>query len=758
MNSKKNYLVLVIAGTLAWIAPAGAGLITAGSDLFVGPVEVTQGIQNWTNAVRLVKNKSTVVRFNVAATGAPGPDNDIDDVEAVLNVVRIAPGPATFLGVLHPINPGGTIDVKETPARSAVNDSFLFELPYAWRNGTLRITAFLDPLDKLSESNESNNDAVVEVNFVDAPPVRVRLYDVSHPFGALPSDDDHSLFRSWMRAAYPTTALLVEQRTLATFLNWTNDVCNCSKDSDGDCTSADVCANDSNWPCEADTDCGCGRLNNQLVGIRALEEISNPGSVDPDRRYVGWVDESPGFMRGCSPGETLKVASGPTGTKSWNWDFDGSYADWYTGHELGHAYGRPHAPCCNASGTEFYPYPMCRLSDGAQSSFWGYDSSVSSIYNPNQYTDIMSYCDFQWMSDFTYEAILDQLILEGGAPPPPPPSGPGDFVMITGTGNLTRGTLKIRTAKLLRGVQNPFPAPSAGTHILQLRDSTGSVLASHAIAMQAYENDQNLYPPDLSKGGGKDTLGAFLVVVPFAPGTADLVILQGATAVASLHISNNPPVVNITTPNGGEVISSPTTVQWTMSDLDGDTLSSDVFYSPDSGTSWLAVAAGVPGTSAQVDLQGLPGGNTALFRVITSDGFLTDSDESDAALALADQFPAIEITAPGTGSTYPVENEISLESLADDPEDGPLAGASIVWSSDRSGVLGTGENLLVRNLRSGRHVITATATDSAGNSSSDSIRIVVERRSLAPAVSLPFFLPLALGLLGRIAWVRLQRA
>src|SRR6185503_13154876 len=56
-------------------------------------------------------------------------------------------------------------------------------------------------------------------------------------------------------------------------------------------------------------------------------------------RALALVDDGGGFMRGCA---AALVASGPAGSSNWGWDFDGSYADWYGGHELGHTYFRPH--------------------------------------------------------------------------------------------------------------------------------------------------------------------------------------------------------------------------------------------------------------------------------------------------------------------------------------------------------------------------------------------------------------------------------
>ncbi len=53
-------------------------------------------------------------------------------------------------------------------------------------------------------------------------------------------------------------------------------------------------------------------------------------------------------MRGLASGITQTpqpgtVASGPTGPSTFGWVSDGSYGDWYGGHEHGHTVGRFHA-------------------------------------------------------------------------------------------------------------------------------------------------------------------------------------------------------------------------------------------------------------------------------------------------------------------------------------------------------------------------------------------------------------------------------
>ncbi|MFO0671589.1 MAG: M66 family metalloprotease [Polyangiaceae bacterium] len=71
-------------------------------------------------------------------------------------------------------------------------------------------------------------------------------------------------------------------------------------------------------------------------------------------------------------------------------------------HELGHAHGRPHAPCGGATDPDpKYPYPNAGI--GA----WGY-SVVTRTLQPPTLHDQMSYCAPAWQSDYTYRALFDQ--------------------------------------------------------------------------------------------------------------------------------------------------------------------------------------------------------------------------------------------------------------------------------------------------------------------------------------------------------------
>jgi hypothetical protein len=745
---------VVLAMSSAFIAgarraDAGFGVLP---NIKATGIEVTQGIQDLDNNVPLVSGKNAYVRVYAQAEQVL---SVIYNVNAVLVGARVAPpNPNVLLGILTPVNPGGQITVRTTPGRINLNDAFLFQLPPSWRTGTVRLFAIIDPGDSISESNETDNTSLRIVDFEPVPPVRVLLHNVDYPGGDLPAEDDYKNFVSWMRNAYPIKDIVVTQRTYISGIDWPNDTCNCTVFGlDGGCLMTGICANDPNRLCSADSTCGCGRLNDILSYLRALDEVfALPGVFQPDTRYVGWVDESGGFMRGCSPGVDRKVASGPTGPKSWGWDDDGSYADWYTGHELGHAYGRPHAPCCSAAGAAFYPYPDCELSDGS-SSFLGFDFRTREILFPPKWHDVMSYCDFQWTSDFTYEALRDQLLLEDGAPPPPP-GGINDLVMVQGDTDLDLVAASLRDIYVLRDVPTP-PPPPPGDYSIQLLD--GSVLlASVSFDVRPIFDDADLLPDGIPRGDTvPNRVAPILQAIPLVPGTNRVVLTRLGAELASRTVTPNTPVVKLLSPNGGEVLNGTATVEWMASDIDGGSLTATLLYSADGGASWSAIATQIDTSSVVVDCDSLPGGANSLFRVLVSDGFNTGEDQSDRSFTVGDSPPDVVITSPGNGSVYQGSNIVSLESQANDMEDGSLDGPSVVWSSDRRGVLGTGASLELGGLATGDHWIEVTATDSAANRATDHILLTIDRPIVAVALS-PAGMLLAVGVLLLSGW-RLRR-
>jgi hypothetical protein len=93
-------------------------------------------------------------------------------------------------------------------------------------------------------------------------------------------------------------------------------------------------------------------------------------------------------------------------------------------------------------------------------------------------------------------------------------------------------------------------------------------------------------------------------------------------------------------------------------------------------------------------------------------------------VAVPQTAPTMTINHPTDGVTYQSGNSISFIGAANDPQDGDLSGASIVWTSSIDGQIGTGTSFQ-SSLSVGSHEITATATDSDGKTGTDTINITV---------------------------------
>jgi hypothetical protein len=90
-------------------------------------------------------------------------------------------------------------------------------------------------------------------------------------------------------------------------------------------------------------------------------------------------------------------------------------------HEVGHAHGRLHAPCNVQDPDPRFPYPDAAIG------VWGYDHRMDQFLKPAS-KDMMSYCPEPrwqaWISDYTYQAILNRAAQVNGQPEIPAPVGP----------------------------------------------------------------------------------------------------------------------------------------------------------------------------------------------------------------------------------------------------------------------------------------------------------------------------------------------
>ncbi|HJS46505.1 MAG TPA: zinc-dependent metalloprotease family protein, partial [Gemmatimonadales bacterium] len=85
------------------------------------------------------------------------------------------------------------------------------------------------------------------------------------------------------------------------------------------------------------------------------------------------------------------------------WDHQPSGAE-VAAHEWGHNFGRGHAPCDVAQTGDWSSNPVHA---GGSIGNWGWDNVTNVTRSPDVYTDVMGYCQVQWISDYTYERVLN---------------------------------------------------------------------------------------------------------------------------------------------------------------------------------------------------------------------------------------------------------------------------------------------------------------------------------------------------------------
>jgi hypothetical protein len=467
---------------------------------------------------------------------------------------------------------------------------------------------------------------------------------------------------------------------------------------------------------------------NAVLGVKHFWDDLT-GDVPPRTRYYGMVDDGGGFMRGCAAGILAWVASGPTGTGTWGWDTDGSYGDWYGGHELGHAWGQRHTGwCSDVNPFSGYPYPGARISpafDGI-TAIYGFDAGTLAVVDP-AWTDLMSYCGQYWISDYNYRNLIDAIeinLLDRISGRARTGAAPTRLAQLLVTGGIDRRSGRIELQPLFVIPDAPLrDAPAAGDHAVVLRSGRGAELGRQPFAVA--ELDEGPPHPD-DPDPQPLQVGYFSALVPYIEGTARVDIEGPGGVLHSVRAGLNEPTVALLSPNGGERLDGETIpLTWTASDADGDPLTFNVQYSADDGATWELVSQNLTGDRATIDAHNIRAGAAARIRIWVSDGIHTSSDTSDGPFTVPNAGPTVRIVAPADGVTVAAGQTLALVARAYDVDTGTLDGERLEWRSDRDGLLGHGRKLALAALSVGRHAVTLRADDGAGAVASDRVEVIV---------------------------------
>lgn len=339
-------------------APANASVTYsaagAGLNLLIDGATLTQTVQTYGGTVQLIANKDALLRVFVKATQA--------NAAAPQVRARFYNG-ATLLSTLTISAPGAS--VPTTVDQATIGSSWNTTVPASLLQPGVSMLLDVDPTNTVTESSETDNafpasGSAQALNIVAVSTFQIRMIPVTQSANGLTGDvtgANKDQFLALLRKLYPVSAVDIDVRAAFT-------------------TSAPALdAGDAN-----------GAWGQILSEINALR------TADASTRYyygvvkVGYSSGVAGL--GYVPG---RAAIG--------WDYLPSGATVLT-HEVGHNFGRYHAPCGGPGGVDpTYPYA------GGAIGVYGYDLTTASLKLPTQ-ADVMSYCSNVWISDYNYNAIF----------------------------------------------------------------------------------------------------------------------------------------------------------------------------------------------------------------------------------------------------------------------------------------------------------------------------------------------------------------
>ena len=578
-------------------------------------IEVTQGIQDLAQSIPLFAGKRTVVRVYLSHYSDPG-----ITVHGEISV-RQGPSDAPFVipsdntVVLDPAD-AGNIAAKRNDLTRSLN----FVLPHA-SEGPLGITLTNVTNAVTSDAVSFGSERRPAIWFHDTAPMRVRVLGIRYTqdgVAHVPTPVDYALLLSWLARAYPTGQVISTTGVV-------------------DGTAA--------------VPFGCGDVNAQIAAIRALDMAAGG---DERTHYYGLVSDAGFFMRGCTAGipsspSPSTVASGPTGPATWGWDGDGSYGDWYGGHELGHTYGRRHPGFCGEteSDLENYPFDNGQLAN-SDASFAGFDvgDPVNALpmaaLRGTQWHDVMTYCNFQWLSAYTYLGVRRRLADEdnlgadggagagmfggGGRPDErfphkaalreaqarqraaPPAAAAGEVIVsVVATVNLTKRTGRVEYVNPLERLiasdrERPGPA------MLRVKGVGDQVLQETPVPVRL---NSELRP-------GEDQVGIVDAVLRVDASARAIELVLDGQAVDSYAIGGPLPSVRALRVVEGAAKEIAIVTDAAQAVERGQTYSVQV--STDDGRTWKAVAVGLKRPALDLDRSQFRAGQEVRVRVVATNG------------------------------------------------------------------------------------------------------------------------------------------
>ena len=273
-------------------------------------------------------------------------------------------------------------------------------------------------------------------------------------------------------------------------------------------------------------------------------------SDSPHSVWYGVVPIPAGFTKltnggyGFVPSNPTKVGAGTRTAVSLELSpqYGITYGRDLVSHELGHIFGRSHAPGCGAVAPIDTAYPGSQGSIGTPGHdvfAWSSGVTISALSYAASTGDVMSYCSPVWTSPYTWSAVLHWRQAAGG---------------VVARTERTRATLiagsiaadgRVTLRPALDAEVRVQPNVSDGDVTIEERDASGAVIGRQQVASATVDH-----------AGG---IRQFLAVLPATGAAAQIVATtrDGASARIIAHSSSDIVSARIL-PTGASELSSPT--------------------------------------------------------------------------------------------------------------------------------------------------------------------------------------------------------
>ena len=336
-------------------APAAFAYVTRPPtlNLSVEGAYVTQSSQRFNGSVPLIADRPAFLRVFIKA-------NELNSAAPKVRARFYRNGELVTTSTMNP--PAQAVGTTVT--EGTTTESWGMAIPSGLLAGGLSILLDVDPDNTVREVNESDNvfpanGAPLALAVRSVPALEVRFVPIETAANSLVGNVSESRAPDLISATlrmFPIGTSSVDVR--ATFT-----------------TSAPLLTPNDGAPWI--------QIINELNTLRVAEGT--------ERHYVG-------ILRAPYSGGIAGLGFVP-GKTTLSWDASGAATT--VAHELGHNFGRSHAPCGGPSGVDpGYPYP------GARIGVFGFDVP-NGVVMDSERRDVMSYCGPEWVSDYTYEGILN---------------------------------------------------------------------------------------------------------------------------------------------------------------------------------------------------------------------------------------------------------------------------------------------------------------------------------------------------------------